>query len=104
MDTIWIVILIVAALAVLAGVFAAMRKRRETELEERRVEARSHREEAEATARHAEQARLEAEEQAERARREQDAAEALRRQADEVDPDVDVEETETADETPRSTR
>jgi hypothetical protein len=77
--------------------------------------ARGHREEADAQARNAEQARLEAEEQAERARREQEAAaeraevarrqeeaaEDLRRRADEVDPDVTVEGQEP-EETRRS--
>ena len=41
------------------------------------------------------QARLQAEEQAVRARKEQEAAEELRRQADEVDPDVDVDADES---------
>ena len=108
MDTIWIVILIVVALLILAGIALAMRKRRDAQLEERRDVARGHREEADAQARNAEQARLEAEEQAERARRQQEAAEEqaegarqreeaaedLRRRADEVDPDVSVDEPE----------
>lgn len=112
MDTIWIVILIVVALAIVAGIYLAARKRREAQLEQQRDVARGHREEADAQARNAEQARREAEEEAERARREQEAAEEraevarrqeeaaadLRRRADEVDPDVTADEPE---ETPR---
>jgi FtsZ-interacting cell division protein ZipA len=112
MDTIWIVILIVVALLILGGIALAMRKRREAQLEEQREVARGHREEAGAQARKAEQARVEAEEEAARARRQQEAAEEqaelarrqeraaedLRRRADEVDPDVVVDEPE---ETPR---
>ena len=112
MDTIWIVVLIVVALLIIAGLALAARKRSEAQLEERRDVARGHREEAGAQASRAEQARREAEEEAERARREQqsaeeradlarrqeEAAEDLRRRADEVDPDVEVDEPE---ETPR---
>ena len=93
MDTIWIVVLLVVALLVVAGIIIAARKRRDAQLEERRVEAREHREDADATARRAEQARLEAEEKADRARKQQEAADDLRRRADEVDPDVTVDET-----------
>ena len=92
MDTIWIVVLIVVALIVVAGIMIAARKRRDAQLEERRAEARDHREDADATARRAEQARLEAQEQADRARKQQEAADDLRRRADEVDPDVTVDE------------
>ena len=53
-----------------------------------------HREEADTRTRRAEQARLAAEEQAERARKEQAAAEGHRRQAQEVDPDVEERSTE----------
>lgn len=110
MDTIWIVALIVVALLILGGIALAARKRRDAQLEEQREVARGHRDEAEAQASNAEQARLEAEEQAARARREQEAAEEraelarrqeeaaadLRRRADEVDPDVGVDEPEEA--------
>jgi len=94
MDTIWIVALIVVAILFVAGVALAARKRSDAKRDERRVEARTHREEAEATARRAEQARLEAEEQADRARKQQEAADDLRRRADEIDPDAPVEESE----------
>ena len=66
------------------------------------MEAREHREEADATARRAEQARLEAQEQADRARKQQEAADDLRRRADEVDPDVTA--TTTAVEEPAEAR
>lgn len=89
MDTIWIVVLVLAALLVIGGVMVGARKRRDAQLEERRVEAQGHREEANATARRAELAKLEAKEQAERADREAEAAAELRQRADEVDPDVD---------------
>lgn len=115
MDTIWIIALVVLALLVIGGIALAARKRRDAQLEERRDVARGHREEADAQASKAEQARLEAEEQAERARRQQqeaeeqaerarqkeEAAENLRRQADVVDPDVDVEAAEEVEEAPR---
>lgn len=90
--TTWIVVLIVIALIVIAGVVIAARKRNEVRLEERRAEAQDHREDAEVTARRAEQARLEAEEQADRARLQQEAADDLRRRADEIDPDVTDDE------------
>jgi hypothetical protein len=112
MDTIWIVVLVVAAVLIIGAIALAARKRSEAQLEERREVARGHREEAGAQARNAEQSRVEAEKEAERARQQQEAAEAqaeaarkreeaaedLRRRADEVDPDVTVEEP---GETPR---
>ena len=65
------------------------RRQRERQLEQRRAEAREHREQADMKARKAEQARLAAEEQADRARKEQAAAEQHRQLAQQIDPDIE---------------
>jgi hypothetical protein len=65
------------------------RRQRARQLDQKRVEASEHREQAETSGRKAEQARLAAEEQTERARKEQAAAEEHRQQAQEIDPDVE---------------
>ena len=101
MYTIWIVVLVLAALVVIGVVMYVVRQRSEARLEERRLEAQSHREEANATARRAEKAQLEAKEQAEVARREQESAAELRQRADEVDPDVDTDAADERDEVGR---
>jgi hypothetical protein len=115
MDVGLIIAIVIAAVAVIALVFLIGRKRRETRLEERRVEAHTHREEAQIRGARAEQTRAEAEERAARARREQaladeQAAAANREQrfarerqhhADELDPDRDVEDAEERDRTSR---
>jgi uncharacterized protein HemX len=94
MDAIWIIVLVAVAIIIVGGIVFAGRQRREAQLEERRVEAQGHREEASSKARRAEQARLQAEEQAERAERERAEAEQLERKAAEIDPDVPDEEVE----------
>jgi LPXTG-motif cell wall-anchored protein len=86
------VLIVIGLIIVLGLVFFLVRKRREQQLEEKRVQAGELRQEASTTARQAEQARLAAEEQAERARKAQATAEERRREADELDPDVEVDD------------
>jgi uncharacterized protein HemX len=91
MSTTIIVLIVIAAIVVIGVVLYLGKRRREAQLEERRVEAGERRDLAETKAREAEQARLAAEEQAARARAREAEAEAHRREADELDPDVDVD-------------
>jgi uncharacterized protein HemX len=89
MSTTVIVAIVVVAIVVLALAGLATSRQRAKRLEEHRLEAREHREEADSKARKAEQARLQAEEQAERARKQQAEADELRRHAAEIDPDTE---------------
>jgi hypothetical protein len=101
-----IIAIVIVAVALLALFVLVGRRRKAARLEERRVEAHEHREEARIRGARAERTRAEAEERAARARREQavadeQAAAAGReqrfarerhREADELDPDRDVAE------------
>jgi cell division protein FtsL len=89
MSTTAIILIVVAVIVVLAAVALVARRRRARQLDQKRVEASEHREQADTRGRKAEQARLAAEEQTDRARKEQAAAEEHRQQAREIDPDVD---------------
>jgi hypothetical protein len=94
MDTIvWIILAVAVILAVSIGI-VLYRKREEERREELRGQAQERREEARSVERRAEQERLAAEEHAERAEREAAAATAMQREADEVDPDVELEDDE----------
>jgi LPXTG-motif cell wall-anchored protein len=86
------VLIVIGVIIVLGLVYFLVRKRREQQLEENRAQAGELRQTADTRERKAEQARLAAEEQAERARKEQAAADEHRRQAAEVDPDVDTDD------------
>ena len=97
MSTTAIVLIVIAAIVVLGVGWYVVRQRQAQQLEERRVEAGEQRSLADTKAREAEQARLAAEEQAERARARQVEAEELRRQADDVDPDVDLDADDATD-------
>jgi uncharacterized protein HemX len=88
MSTTVIILIVVAVIVVLAAVAFVARRQRSRQLDQKRVEASEHREQADTRARKAEQARLAAEEQSDRARKEQTAAEEHRQQAQEIDPDV----------------
>jgi hypothetical protein len=107
MDTGLIIVIAIAAVALIALIALLGKRRRATRLEERRVEAREHHEEARISGARAERATAEAEERAARARREQAVADEQATAADrerrfardrheravEVDPDRDeVEE------------
>jgi C4-dicarboxylate-specific signal transduction histidine kinase len=89
MSTTAIVLIIVAVIVVLGAVAFVARRQRARQLDQKRLEAREHREQADTRDRKAEQARLAAEEQADRARKEQTAAEEHRQQAEKIDPDVE---------------
>jgi FtsZ-interacting cell division protein ZipA len=92
MSTVWIIVIVVAAIVLIGLALVTLgRKRR---LDSRRQEAAELREQAETRARSAKQAELASEEQAERARKEREAAEEHATRAREVDPDVDDEERE----------
>jgi C4-dicarboxylate-specific signal transduction histidine kinase len=88
MSTTVIILIVVAVIVVLAVVAFFARRQRARQLDQKRLEASEHREQADTRGRKAEQARLAAEEQADRARKEQTAAEEHRQQAEEIDPDV----------------
>jgi flagellar biosynthesis/type III secretory pathway M-ring protein FliF/YscJ len=92
MSTIWIVVIVVVAVVLIACLAFAASRGRTRKLEQKRLEAREHREVADTKARKAEQARLQAEEQADRARKQQAEADELRRHAAEVDPDTETPE------------
>ncbi len=106
MDTVLLIVLIVAAVVVLALVFIASRKARVRRDESNRIEAGEHREEARIRGARAERQQAEAEEQAARARaeladadeqaalagRERRAAEERHQEAARLDPDVDENE------------
>jgi polyisoprenoid-binding protein YceI len=81
MSTTAIILIVVAVIVVLAAVAFVARRQRARQLDQKRGEAREHREQADTSGRKAEQARLAAEEQADRARKEQTAAEEHRQQA-----------------------
>jgi FtsZ-interacting cell division protein ZipA len=89
MSTTAIILIVVAVIDVLAAVGFVARRQRTRQLDQKRDEAREHREQADTRGRKAEQARLAAEEQTERARKEQTAAEEHRQQSQEIDPDVE---------------
>ena len=89
MNTTAIILIVVAVIVVLAVVAFLVIRQRARQLDQKRVEAREHREQADTSGRKSEQAPLAAEEQADRARKEQTAAEEHRQQAQEIDPDVE---------------
>ena len=84
----WIVIA-VAAIVVLAVVAFAILRARARHLEEKRREATELRRQSEAKLQRSEHRSSVADDLAERARRERQEAEVTARRADEVDPDVD---------------
>jgi Tfp pilus assembly protein PilO len=91
MDT-WIILLIIAGvILVLAIAYFASRRARERQLESKREDARELRSTAADQARRADERAALAEEQAEQARKERVQAEEQVRRADEVDPDVDLD-------------
>ena len=106
MDIGLIIVIAIAAIALVALFALLGKRRRATRLEERRVEAREHHEEAQIRGARADRAAAEAEERAARARREQAVADEqsaaadrerrfardLQERAAELDPDRDAEE------------
>jgi biopolymer transport protein ExbB/TolQ len=94
---------VIVAIIVFALIAYMASRSRAKQVEEKRIEAREHREAADTTAREADKAKLqaeeraaqarrqqmEAEEQAEKARAKQSEAEELRQHADEIDPDTE---------------
>jgi flagellar biosynthesis/type III secretory pathway M-ring protein FliF/YscJ len=95
----WILIA-VGAIVFVVGVVLANKRARDRQLEQSRAEASELRQEAEE--RYSEAGRREAvaEQEALRARREREAADEALRRAEDVDPDVDLEDAEPDDETP----
>ncbi len=85
---VWIVIAVAAVLLVGLVIFAG-RRARDRRIENKRVEARELRQEAEMRGRRAEERELVAQEQAEQAQRERRGAEEAAERARRVDPDVD---------------
>jgi FtsZ-interacting cell division protein ZipA len=94
-NTTWIIVIVVAAVALLAIALGVAGRR--SRLAKRHEQASELREQAQARARSAKQAELAAEEQAERAKRERAAAEEHAARAREVDPDVDDSDRERED-------
>ena len=85
---VWIVIAVAAVLLVGLVIFAG-RRARDRRIENKRVEARELRQEAEMRGRSAEERELVAQEQAEQAQRERRGAEEAAERARRVDPDVE---------------
>jgi Flp pilus assembly protein TadB len=85
---VWIVIAVAAVLLVGLVIFAG-RRARDRRIENKRVEARELRQEAEMRTRRADERELVAQEQAEQAQRERSGAEEAAERARRVDPDVD---------------
>lgn len=75
MSTISIIVIAIVAIVLLTVLVAAMRRRRESRLEDQRTEARLHREESRVRGARADRAAAEADERAASARREQAIAE-----------------------------
>jgi FtsZ-interacting cell division protein ZipA len=94
MSTGLVIVLIVVGVLILIALFLAGRKRQERRLESQRIEAGSHREEAELRGARAQRAEAEAREQAIRAEKEKAAAEEHADRARELDPDRDPDRTE----------
>jgi hypothetical protein len=87
MSTGLVLALIVVGVLILIVLFLAGRKRQERRLESQRIEAGTHREEAELRGARAQQAEAEAREQAIRAEKEKAAADEHAARARELDPD-----------------
>jgi len=94
MSTGLVIALIVVGVLILIALFLAGRKRQERRLESQRIEAGSHREEAEVRGVRAQRAEAEAREQAIRAEKEKEAAEEHAERARELDPDRDPDRDE----------
>ncbi|HEV2591310.1 MAG TPA: hypothetical protein VGU02_05390 [Gaiellaceae bacterium] len=92
MSTTLIVVIVVIAVLVLAAVAWGMTAGRAKRMQQKRVVAQAHREQANVAARQAEKARLEAKEQSDRAAAQQAEADWLRSHADEIDPDATRDE------------
>jgi len=89
MSTGLVIVLIVVGILILVGLFLAGRRRQETRLESQRIEAGSHREEADLRGARAQRAEAEARERAIEAEKEKAAAEEHAERARELDPDRD---------------
>jgi FtsZ-interacting cell division protein ZipA len=91
MSTGLVIVLIAVGVLILIALFLAGRRRQVRRLESQRIEAGSHREEAELRGARAQRAEAEAREQAIRAEKEKAAAEEHAERARELDPDRDSE-------------
>ena len=94
MSTGLVIVLIVVGVLILIGLFLAGRKRQEGRLESQRIEAGSHREEAELRGARAQRAEAEARERAIEAEKEKAAAEEHSERARDLDPDRDPDRDE----------